>query len=78
MNCNELKKRLGEKNVDRNSYSILSGIRYPNECYCLIFEDGVWKYYYSERGHMTGLKEFTSESEACEYFYRQVIRDLSY
>ena len=71
MNCNELKKRLKEKNVDPRDYSIM-GQKYPSECYCLIFEDGVWKVYYSERGNMTGLKKFTSESEACEYFYRWV------
>ncbi|MDE7295002.1 MAG: hypothetical protein K2N72_11310 [Oscillospiraceae bacterium] len=68
MNCNELKKRLKEKNIARHRYSIM-GLKYPDDRCCIIFEDGLWKCYYSERGEMFGLKEFTSEDEACEYFF---------
>lgn len=72
MNCCELKRRLEELNVPKYDYSIL-GQKYPNEAFCLVYEDSLWKYYYSERGHRTGLKEFESESEACEYFYKQIM-----
>lgn len=45
------------------------GEKYPNESLCIIYEDSLWKVYDGERGLMSGLKEFKSESEACEYFY---------
>lgn len=69
MNCNELKKRLEEKNIPPHYYRIMGEHKSPDDCCSIIFEDGLWKCYYSERGRVFELKEFTSESEACEYFF---------
>lgn len=72
MNCNELKKRLEKHNIAQHRYSIM-GEKYPNESLCIIYEDSLWKVYYGEKGRMSGLKKFKSESEACEYFYNLIM-----
>ncbi|MDE6593162.1 MAG: hypothetical protein K2K57_08895 [Oscillospiraceae bacterium] len=76
MNVHELKNKLDELGVS-GSCSIL-GQKYPSESYCLMYEDSLWKYYYSERGCRSNLKEFESEEEACEYCLKQVKRDMQY
>jgi len=41
---------------------------YPNEAYCIWqTKNKGWEVYYSERGCKSGLVEFNTESEACEY-----------
>jgi hypothetical protein len=37
--------------------------------YVLDFENGKWVTYYSERGQRSNFQTFSSESEACDYFY---------
>lgn len=74
MKVYELKGKLNELGVLK-SCSIL-GAKYPNECYCLIYEESLWKYYYSERGRQSNLKIFENEDDACEYFLQQVKRDM--
>lgn len=47
----------------------------PNERLCMVKEN-YWQVYYSERGLKTGLREFQTESEACEYFLEKMKRYL--
>jgi hypothetical protein len=68
----ELEENLVALGVSKDLYSIMKG-GLPNEQLCITKED-LWQVYYSERGHKTGLKEFQTESEACEYFFRKVKR----
>lgn len=72
MNVNELKETLVSLNISDKYYSILTG-GLPNEKLCIVNNE-VWAVYYSERGQKTGLKEFSSEAEACEYFLRKLLR----
>lgn len=67
MNIAKLEKKLKEKGIPKELYSILEG-GLPNEQYCIVKEE-LWYVYYSERGRRSGLKEFELESDACEYFY---------
>ncbi|MBU6121894.1 hypothetical protein [Hymenobacter siberiensis] len=41
----------------------------PNETYTIGKTTRGWEVYYSERGQKSNLKIFTSESEACKYFW---------
>lgn len=76
MNVQKLKSELNKLGVSK-SCSIL-GQKYPNESYCLMYENSLWIYYYSERGCRSNLKKFESEEEACEYLLEQVKRDMRY
>lgn len=67
----ELEKALEEINVPKNAYSILTG-GLPNEQLCIVYEENVWKVYYSERGRKSDLKEFNNEKDACEYFFNKL------
>lgn len=65
-----------------NARDILRNMRVPDYLYaigtdndtdermCLSHdvETGMWMVWYSERGYKTGLREFSSEAEACKYF----------
>lgn len=62
----ELEEELNVLGVPNNLYSIMKG-ELPNERLCLV-KDEAWQVYYSERGCKTGLKNFNTEKEACEYF----------
>lgn len=64
----ELEKKLKEINLPEDLYSILKG-GFPSEQFCIVKENNIWSVYYSERGRKSGLKTFTDESNACEYFY---------
>ncbi|MGK7947789.1 MAG: hypothetical protein AB4368_03010 [Xenococcaceae cyanobacterium] len=75
MNKNELKRKLEQKNVRGDSYSLEGG--FPNEAYCLNNNGALWEVYYSERGQKTELETFNEESEACDYFYNLLIEDLN-
>lgn len=70
MNVSELKMKLNERGVSDDLYSIMTG-GLPNEKLCII-KDNNWQVYYSERGNKIVLKEFESEHEACEYFYKRL------
>ena len=74
MNIKELKSALKEKNISPDAYSIdESGAHL--ECYCLSNESSCWSIYYSERGQKTGYRQFSTESEACKYFYALITKD---
>ncbi len=66
MDTIELKRLLDARNVTPNAYSLQGGLR--SETCTLARAGDVWEVYYSERGLKTGLKLFTTESDACEYF----------
>jgi hypothetical protein len=62
MTLAELDALLLSKGISPNDYSLTGGL--PNEAYCIEGSDGKWKFYYSERGSRTGVKEFGTEDEA--------------
>ncbi len=68
----ELKNKLNKFGIPKDSYSIMNG-GLPNEQLCITKED-VWQVYYSEKGRKSSLKEFETETEACEYFWEQMKR----
>jgi hypothetical protein len=70
----ELQNRLISENIRSDVYSLKGGL--PNEAFCLAEINGQWEVYYSERGNKTGLRTFTNEEEACQYFYNQLLRTL--
>lgn len=74
MKYRELKQRLIDENISQYYYSFDK--EYPNEAFCIIKKDAIWQVYYSEKGNKTGLKEFFSEEEACDYFYDELINVL--
>ena len=45
-----------------------------DEKYVLSFENEKWYAYYSERGQKSDLREFSSESKACDYFYGHLFK----
>ncbi len=52
------------------------GNEYPDEAYCIRqTKTKNWEVYYSEKGFKTGLIEFCSESEACEYLIKKIKTD---
>ncbi|WP_259463005.1 hypothetical protein [Pectobacterium parmentieri] len=70
MNKKDLKERLIKEKVSRTLYS-LDG-RLPSEKLCLDHDNGCWIVYYSEREIKTGMVNFPTEGEACEYIYVQI------
>ncbi|HOL29569.1 MAG TPA: hypothetical protein P5157_02365 [Paludibacteraceae bacterium] len=46
----------------------------PTESYCLEEKNNKWEVYYIERGTKLYIKEFSSENEACEYFYNWIMQ----
>ena len=75
MNKKELQERLGLENIPTNVYSLNGGL--PNERLCLGEVNGKWEVYYSERGHKSDLNIFDKETEACEYFYKDLHKMLN-
>jgi hypothetical protein len=73
MNRIDLQRRLREENVDESSYSLEGG--FPSERYVLSNEGNVWLVYYSERGLMTNLHTFQTESDACLHLLQQILSD---
>ena len=74
MNKLELIKQLKILNIP-NSYYSFNGDK-PD---AYIFEDNKnhWKIYYvDERGNQNDIREFTKESEACNYFLNELKEEL--
>ena len=67
MNKEELSILLKKNKINDDMYSLEGGL--PNEMYCLEENNRQWEVYYSERGNKTGRKLFSTEHEACVYFY---------
>ncbi len=70
MKKQELRDLLAKEMVSRSIYSLDGGL--PNEKLCLDFKDNKWVVYYSERGLKTGLVEFITEDDACDYIYNKI------
>jgi hypothetical protein len=71
----ELAQALAQNRIPPSVYSLSGGL--PDEAYCLDHAQGMWHVYYSERGLRSGLQSFETEEEACDYFFRLVMHDLS-
>jgi hypothetical protein len=70
MTKTELQSLLIKEDVPENYYSLEGGM--PDEKLCLERTPSGWAVYYSERGLRTSLKYFTSEDQACRYFYTEI------
>ncbi len=46
----------------------------PGESYCIEEKNNKWEVYYTERGTKFDIKEFYTENEACEYFYKWIMQ----
>ena len=73
MNRAELLACLDEASIDARSYDLDEGGR--SESYVLRERDGRWEVFYSERGLRSGLRCYSSESEASAYFFKLVSTD---
>lgn len=73
MDITELKKKFTEAGVRKDAYFICG--EFTDEAYCFETDSDGWYVYYSERGIKTGMKKFSTESEACDYFYKLVTSD---
>ncbi|ACV64179.1 conserved hypothetical protein [Desulfofarcimen acetoxidans DSM 771] len=74
MTKNDLRKMLINSNIPKDTYSLEGGL--PNEAYCFNQNGDKWEVYYSERGQKSGLKLFSTEDEACDYFYKSLVQML--
>lgn len=73
MTLSELKNTvLKNDKIPKDSYSFEGGL--PNEALCISQHGEDWEIYYSERGKKTNLTKFKTESEACEYFYKRLLK----
>jgi len=70
MKKNELIKKLDEKGVPQQSYS-LDGLK-DGECLCVVEEDGVWKVVYNSRGRITNSTDCASEEAAYDEIHNQI------
>lgn len=76
MNRAELKTILKKNHVSDFKYN-LDGAGRDDERLCLIYDNGIWQVYYSERGVKTTDKHFNSESEACQFICVSLYHFLS-
>lgn len=67
MTLAELERELNNLKLSYRNYSLLS--TYLEDGFCIAKRDDVWEVYYCERGYQNVVGTFTSESDACEYFY---------
>lgn len=73
MTLNELKTIVSKNGkIPKDCYSFDGGL--PNESLCISRHGEDWEVYYSERGKKTNLMTFKMESEACEYFYKRLLK----
>lgn len=71
MKKEELLQNLIKSNIPKDLYNLNGGL--PNEAFCLNKEGDIWEVYYSERGIKSEVERFTTEEEACSYFYKTVL-----
>jgi hypothetical protein len=72
MTVEELEKLLSRENIPRNSFSLNGGVM--NDCLCLEKTCIGWRVYYTEMGIIYSDIGFPSESDACEYFYKRIMK----
>lgn len=75
MSPQEITDRLTCHGIDPNSVFNINADLLENDKYHLVFINGVWQVYYSERGHKWDYREFNSESDACDYLWRLLEKD---
>ncbi|WP_174805442.1 hypothetical protein [Hymenobacter sp. UV11] len=73
MNILELREALVAANISQGAYWLSGGL--PVEAYTIGQVGENWEVYYSERGQKAGLQTFTSEPEACTYFFNLITTD---
>ncbi len=73
MNLPDLLSALDAAGVAKAAYAIDND--YANEAYVLTKDGSLWAVYYSERGLKTGLRLFSDQEAACDYFCERIIKD---
>lgn len=73
MNVKELKSILKKSKVSDSLYNLDNEGR-NDERFCLDYREGKWNVYYLERGIKTTNLFFKTESEACEYIYKHLVK----
>lgn len=75
MNKIELKQKLDQLKIRPDVYHIDDGLPATDEVLVLENNYGRWSIYYYERGNRSSEKQFSSEDEACDFFYRQLEKE---
>lgn len=70
MNKKELKDKILEAKFPRDSYTLFSNAK--DESLCIQHTPPCWLVFYSERGLTTNKKQFSTEEEACDYFFHEL------
>lgn len=69
MTLKELEMNLNSNDKLKNIYSIG---KIMEERLCLLYENNFWEVCSCERGTKIPIKEFTTEHEACEFFWNNI------
>ena len=73
-----IKKLLKEAKIPERYYYLntkLTGDKYSRgDILCISVNNNKWEVYYTERGSKFDVKEFDSETGACEYFFNTCIK----
>lgn len=70
----ELEQRLQQEGCSPSNYSVCSR-GFASDVFCLARYQGGWRVFYTERGNdQPPIFESTSEEEACEFYFRFVMR----
>lgn len=72
MKRNELEKKLKENGVPTSLYN-LDNVGRTDERFCLMYDNNHWNVYFTERGIRTTDLKFSTEEEACQYVYEQLV-----
>lgn len=73
-NLNRLAKDLEFLGVPKSNYSVGKN---QNERTCIVFDNAIWSVYYSERGRMEDLRQFSDFSIAKIEFLKQVTEGMN-
>lgn len=73
MNLSSLLKELAQCGID--GAIIYTGNGNPEDRYAIIFTDGKWDVFYTERGQQFELRQFLTEEGACEYLFALLSKD---
>lgn len=73
MTVNDLRDELIRRDVPSDAFDLDGG--HLSERYTLRNDSLGWHVYYSERGLETGIKHFSQEDDACNYFMNLIDRD---
>jgi len=73
MTVNDLRNELTRRGVPSDAFDLNGG--HLAERYTLRHDSEGWHVYYSEKGIETGLRCFSHEDVACEYFLYLIDRD---